>query len=117
MRSKRSEFGDFREMVANGGKSNVGTRGIPVVHSVEPIDRFGSEGDIQKFQSVRQQCPHWSARSQARLANSLKFQLYSPCARILFTSAVVEYPDTKGSANALPPQECISAVSGSTSML
>ena len=48
---------------------------------------------------------------------ALSSSLQLPCARILFTSAVVEYPDTKGSANALPPQECISAVSGSTSML
>ena len=117
MSSKRSEFRDFREMVANGGKSNVGTRGFPEVTNAGATDGKGSEGDIQKFQSVRQQCPHWSARSQARLANSLKFQLYSPCARLLFTSAVVEYPDTKGSANALPPQVCMSAVSGNTAML
>ena len=116
MRSKRSEFGDFRERVANGGKSNVSNRGFPEVTNAGATDGKGSEGDMQKFQSIRQKCPHWSARSQARLANSLKFQLYSPCARILFTSAVVEYPDTKGSANALPPQVCMSAVSGNTAM-
>ena len=39
-----------------------------------------------------------------------------PCARILFTKPVVEYPDTKGSASALPPQECMSTVSGSVSI-
>ena len=50
--------------------------------------------------------------SQIALSSSLQL----PCARILFTSAVVEYPDTKGSANALPPQVCMSAVSGNTAM-
>jgi len=67
-------------------------------------------------------CEKFSYRSLCAFTRAVGKQPSGPnpqslCARILFTSAVVEYPDTKGSANALPPQECISAVSGSSSML
>ena len=41
MRSKRSEFRDFREMLANGGKSNVSNRGIPDLRWRSLNDRLG----------------------------------------------------------------------------